>query len=385
MVTTSERGARSARIRRAVAAAVLAVAGALVGLSAPIFARPALAQDVALDDVPMPRLAPAKATPAAAQTAQATDSGDDSGDSATDGDVAPDGTDATEPNGTDDIEGGSGDDLDGIVAPDTADQPPDAGPPKDIRPGLFTLEARLAKDDPPLGDGVKWRIFGDTPDQTGHLPVLGEADGGVIYIRLDQGTYFVHAAYGRAGATRKIDVNSPTGGEVVVLNAGGVRLLAVNGKDEPLNTGDVTFDVYAPDEGGADERFLLIPNAPPGHVLSLNAGTYHVVCKYGDANAIVRTDIKIEPGKLTEATIFQKAARLTLKLVEQHGGEALADTAWTVLTQKGERVVESVGAFPSVVLAAGDYTARARHDDKIFQANFSVEAGVNHDVEVLAE
>jgi hypothetical protein len=39
----------------------------------------------------------------------------------------------------------------------------------------------------------------------------------------------------------------------------------------------------------------------------------------------------------------------------------------------------------AVCAAAGDYTARARHDDKIFQANFSVEAGVNHDVEVLAE
>jgi hypothetical protein len=376
MANSAESRAYRGRIRRVLAAAGFALACGLIGLSSPAFA-----QHLALDDVPMPHLAPGKAAAPAERTAQAADSGD----SATDGDVAPDDTDATEPNGTDDIEGGSGDDMDGMVAPDTLDQPPDAGPPKDIRPGLFTLEARLAKDDPPLGEGVKWRIFGDKPDQSGHLPVLGEADGGIIYIRLDQGTYFVHAAYGRAGATRKIDVNSPTGGEVVVLNAGGVRLLAVNGKDTPLHAGDVTFDVYAPDEGGADERFLLIPNAPPGHVLSLNAGTYHVVCKYGDANAIVRTDIKIEPGKLTEATVFQKAARLTLKLVEQHGGEALADTAWTVLTQKGERVVQSVGAFPSVVLAAGDYTARAQHDDKIFQANFSVEAGVDRDVEVLAE
>jgi hypothetical protein len=282
--------------------------------------------------------------------------------------------------------GGSGDDIDGGPVVGIGNPAPiDAGPPSDIRPGSFTLEARLEANGPPLGDGVKWRIFGDTPGPDGHLKLLGEASGGIIYIRLDQGTYYVHAAYGRAGATRKIEVNAPTGGEVLVLNAGGVRLLAINGKDQPLAQGDVAFDIYAPDEGGSEERFLLVPNAPPGHVISLNAGTYHVVSKYGDANAIVRADIKVDPGKLTEATVFQQAARLTLKLVEQHGGEAMADTAWSVTTLSGESVVESVGAFPSVVLSAGDYTAKAKHDGKTYQKNFSVEAGANRDVEVLVE
>lgn len=295
--------------------------------------------------------------------------------------------------GDSDIEmdlGGSGDDLEGaapVIGVEPSAPQVDAGPPSDIRPGSFTLEARLAADGPPLGDGVKWRIFGDTPGPDGHLKLLGEASGGIIYIRLDQGTYYVHAAYGRAGATRKIEVNAPTGGEVLVLNAGGVRLTAINGKDkdQPLGQGDVAFDIYAPDEGGSEERFLLIPNAPPGHVISLNAGTYHVVSKYGDANAIVRADIKIDPGKLTDATVFQEAARLTLKLVAQHGGEALADTAWSVTTLGGESVVESVGAFPSVVLAAGDYTAKAKHEGKTFQKNFSVEAGANRDIEVITE
>jgi hypothetical protein len=79
------------------------------------------------------------------------------------------------------------------------------------------------------------------------------------------------------------------------------------------------------------------------------------------------------------------ALEAALKLVEAHGGEAIADTAWSVVTPAGESVVESVGAFPSVVLAEGDYTAVARHDDRIFQANFSVVPGLNRDIEVLAE
>ncbi len=286
--------------------------------------------------------------------------------------------------GTDDDALGSGD---GVIIDPTAEGglAPDVGPPSEIRPGTFTLEARMTPDGGPLGEGVHWRIYGDKPGTDGHLPLLGEADGGIVYIRLDQGSYFVHAAYGRAGATRKLDVSGPTGGEVVVLNAGGMRLLALNGEDVRLNPGEVSFDIYAPDEGGSEERFLLIPNAPPGKIVALNAGTYHVVSKYGDANAVVRADVKVEPGKLTEATIYQEAARLTFKLVEQHGGEALADTAWTVTTPDGATIAEMVGAFPSMVLSAGDYTAFAQHSGRRFQTNFTVSANAHRDIEVLAE
>jgi hypothetical protein len=342
---------------------------ALIGACLMLLAVPALAETAA---VPLPRISPSKST---AQDA-ATDSSADTGDAAAD-----DGSDSGD--GTDDVGAGSGDDLDSVPA-DIPDQP-DVGPPSDIRAGSFTLEARLAPTAPPLGDGVKWRIFGDTPGPDGHLPLLGEADGGIVYLALDPGTYYVHVAYGRAGATRKLAVTGRTGGEVVVLNAGGMRLAAMNGKDQPLRPGEVAFDIYAPDEAGSEQRFLLVPNAPPGHIISLNAGTYHVVSKYGDANAVVRATIKIEPDKLTEATVFQKAARLTLKLVEQHGGEAIADTAWTVTTLGGANVAHNVGAFPTVILAAGDYTAFAKHDGKTFQKNFTVAATEDREIEVLAQ
>jgi hypothetical protein len=369
---------RSGRIGwRTAAGAALA---ALIGLACPAFGQEAI-------PVPIPHRSPGK--PAAeALTAQNTPApaiqpaDPAAGDPGGDGDAAmPPAGDTSGINtdlGSDDIDVG----VSGAAVQDAA---PVIAPPSDIRPGSFTLEARLTASGPPLGPDVKWRIFGDTPDPDGKLKLLGEASGGIIYVRLDPGTYYVHAAYGRAGATRKVDVSQPTGGEVLVLNAGGMRLVAINGKDQTLAQGQVTFDIYAPDEGGSDEQFLLVPNAPPGHVISLNAGTYHVVSKYGDANAIVRADIKIDPGKLTEATVYQKAARLTLKLVEQHGGEAIADTAWTVATAAGADIVESVGAFPSVVLAAGDYTAIAKHDGKTFRTNFSVDPGTDRDVEVLAQ
>jgi hypothetical protein len=184
---------------------------------------------------------------------------------------------------------------------------------------------------------------------------------------------------------RTITVGGGVSSDNVVLNAGGLRLSALVGKDQPLNGNDVSFDIYAPDDEGAVERALVVSNAPAGRIIGLNAGTYHVVCHYGEANAIVRADIKVQPGKLTEAAVYQKAARLTLKLVSEQGGEAIANTAWSVVTPAGESVADFVGAFPSVVLAAGEYTAIAKHEGKMYERTFTVEPGLNHDIEVIAK
>jgi hypothetical protein len=282
-----------------------------------------------------------------------------------------------------DADGADADQLD--PAAGSLSVAPDVGPPADIRPGSYTLEARLAVDGPALRDGVRWRIFGDTAGPDGKFPLLGEASGGVIYVRLDPGVYYITAAFGHAGASRRIEVTEPTGGQVVVLNAGGMRLLAINGEDQALRAGDVAFDISAYGSDGSDETFAVVRGTPPGHVVALTAGTYHVVCRYGDANAVVRADIRVDAGKLTEATMYQKAARLTLKLVEAHGGEALANTAWSVVTATGENIIESVGAFPSVVLSAGEYRAIAKHDGKVYEGTFKVQPGADRDVEVLLQ
>ena len=249
----------------------------------------------------------------------------------------------------------------------------------------FTLEARLTEATPPLTRGVSWRIFDAAPTADGKLKLVGEAHGGSVRIILKPGSYFVHASYGRAIAMRTITVGAGVDSDNVVLNAGGLRLSAMVGKDQPLTASDVSFDVYSPDDDGAQERTAVVTNAPAGHVIGLNAGTYHVVCHYGAANAIVRADIKIQPGKLTEAAVYQKAARLTLKLVSEQGGEAIANTAWSVVTPSGDSVADFVGAFPSVVLAAGQYTAIAKHEGKSYEHDFTVEPGLNRDIEVMAK
>jgi hypothetical protein len=121
-----------------------------------------------------------------------------------------------------------------------------------------------------------------------------------------------------------------------------------------------------------------------GDVVVLPEGMYHIVSNYGDSNSIVRSDIRVQAGKLTDVTVTHRAAAIVLKLVSERGGEALANTSWSVLTPGGDVVKESIGAFPKVILAEGDYRAIARNEGKTYEREFKVITGVDGEIEVLA-
>ena len=76
---------------------------------------------------------------------------------------------------------------------------------------------------------------------------------------------------------------------------------------------------------------------------------------------------------------------MTLKLVNTAGGEALANTSFSILTPGGDVIREMIGAFPSLVLAEGEYVAIARHDNKTYQATFKVVSNQDRDVDVIAQ
>ncbi|WP_147178243.1 hypothetical protein [Ciceribacter naphthalenivorans] len=248
-----------------------------------------------------------------------------------------------------------------------------------------SMEARLTSDGEPMQQGLSWRVFSPIPGADGKLPLVASAEGGAADFQLAPGDYFVNVAFGRAGATKKLTV--PGEGEVekqvLVLDAGGIILNAVSGPDARIPVKDLRFDVYSSEVQADGERGLVLANVPPNTIIRLNAGTYHIVSEYGSVNAVVRADIKIEAGKLTEAVMQHHASQINLKLVAEPGGEAIADTAWSVLAGSGDVVAESVSAFPVMVLAEGEYTAVARNKDKIYQKDFAVNAGRNEDVEVL--
>ena len=150
--------------------------------------------------------------------------------------------------------------------------------------------------------------------------------------------------------------------------------------DEALccfNAGALRFDMDG-------NRNQIINNAKPGLITRLNAGIYQIVSTYGDANASVRADVTVEPGKLSDVTISHTAAKVTFKLVTRAGGDAMADTQWTITNAQGELVKESVGALPTHILAMGTYAVSAKHGGRTYRRDFSVPTGDIFEVEIQA-
>jgi hypothetical protein len=72
-------------------------------------------------------------------------------------------------------------------------------------------------------------------------------------------------------------------------------------------------------------------------------------------------------------------------LVQSPGGEALADTKWSVLTSTGDVVKENTGALPTHILAIGDYAVVANHNGASYTNKFSVTSGQAKQIEVVME
>lgn len=250
--------------------------------------------------------------------------------------------------------------------------------------GALTLNARLDEDGENIPDGIVWRIFSPELNRDGQLQLLGVSKGGGAVFDVPPGSYFLHVGYGRAGVTKRIDFDGRPTQEVVVLDAGGLRLNASAnvGEGSKIRSDKLTFDIYSEESPGS-QRALVAEKVPADTVVRLNSGTYHVVSNYGSVNAVVRADVRVEPNRITEATMHHRAAELTMKLVREEGGEAIADTAWSISSLQGDIVRESVGAFSSVVLAEGEYVVVARNRERLYQRELVVEAGHDAEVELL--
>ena len=251
-------------------------------------------------------------------------------------------------------------------------------------PGEITLVAQLTPEGSAITRGMVWRVFGPQPGPDGKLPLIASSQGGSGVFQLQPGSYLVHASFGRAGATKRITVGREGKRENIVLDAGGLKLNAVLVGGKRISPSQLKFSIYEAKADAKGQHALIIPNVNPNTVVRLNSGSYQVVSNYGSDNAIIRSDLKVEAGKLTEATIEHHAAELTMKLVREAGGEAIADTSWSVVTQSGDTVRDIVGAYAPMVLSEGEYTVIAKNRDKLYQRELKVEAGHNQEVELIA-
>jgi len=253
--------------------------------------------------------------------------------------------------------------------------------------GGLALLSHLIDKGPPIKSGLIWRIYEEKPDKvTGKHKLISAYKVPRPVMSLPKGSYLINAAYGRAFLTRKISIKAGENkNEHFVLNAGGLKISSVLANGNPVLENTVIFDIFSDERDQYGKRIKVIGKVRPNLVVRLNAGIYHIVSTYGDANASSRADISVEAGKMTQATIDHKAAKATFKLVYQKGGEALADTQWSLLSPTGKIIKKSAGALPTHFLAAGDYTVLAERGDKKYSQHFSIEAGETRQIEVIIQ
>jgi hypothetical protein len=272
----------------------------------------------------------------------------------------------------------------------TMPPPPNAPAPTYTAPMVpagqvaLAVAARFGASAPMITtNALVWRVYSAKSDEKGAYRLLKEEKGAAPTFILPAGAYVVHVALGLATAVKTVQLNGETVRDVFDLPAGGVRLEGKVG-DVRIPAGQISFDIYPGSQFDVGDRRPVAERVLTGDTVVVQEGTYFVVSNYGDGNATVRSDIRVQAGKLTDVTVNHRAAVMTLKLVTARGGEALASTAWSVLTPGGDVIKESIGAFPRVVLQEGDYRAIARNEGKVFERGFKVTAGVDGDVEVLA-
>lgn len=246
----------------------------------------------------------------------------------------------------------------------------------------LTLSAVLEGDTTILSSGLVWRIFNDQTDGTS-ARFVQESDEAQPTFKLAPGAYIVHVTYGLSGTTRRFVLGQTALNEKIAISAGGLRFAATIG-DAPIAPDLVTFTIYVA-VGNDPEGRVIAENVRPGTVVRLPSGAYRIVSRYGDTNAATSADLQVEAGKLIDVTMKHRAATITLKLVETEGSESIAGTAFSVLTPGGDTIKDLQGAFPSLILAEGEYVLIARSGGATYTKEFKVQNGLNADVEIVAK
>jgi hypothetical protein len=248
----------------------------------------------------------------------------------------------------------------------------------------LSLTARFGREAAAaINSGLVWRVFPAKPEANGTFRLIKEDKTPNPVLPLPAGNYIVHLTCGMASIAKAVRVDNVTR-EVFELPAGGIKLEGRVG-DAKIPPAAITFDIFQGSQFDSNSSTTpLVQGVVTGDVVVVPEGNYYLISNYGDSNAAVRSDIRVQTGKLTEVTVSHRAALITLKLVGEKGGDAIANTNWSIITPGGDVIKESTGIFPRMVLAEGDYRAIARNEGRTFEREFKVVTGVDGEIEVLA-
>lgn len=250
------------------------------------------------------------------------------------------------------------------------------------RTGVLALRATYGDRGGEIPDNLVWRVYSV---RGGDIQLVTKTDAARPSLVLPAGQYAIHVSHGLATATRELNVGETGSVTTVPISAGSLTVTGYLGIPErPIPPARQKLSVFIPTANNSEGK-LVSDTLRPNTRITLPEGRYHLVSTYSGSNSVVRTDVKIETGKVTEAVVNHRAATMTLKLVRGKGGVALAGAEWTIETPGGDIVAEAVGAFPSVDIGEGAYNVLARHNDREYKGQMKVEGGINRDFEIVVE
>ncbi len=262
---------------------------------------------------------------------------------------------------------------------------PTANTPLSAQTGSVQLTAFLTDVGPELSRGIVWRVFALAPDNN-QPTLISEHRNPSPTLSLPPGTYAINVAFGLAHLTKTLKVTSGVRlREKFVINAGGLKIVTRTAANNLIGAMNAAYDLLTDERDQFGKRRKILSNMRPGRITRLNSGIYQIVSRLGDANAIVASEVTVEAGKLTEATVIHEAAKVTFKLVQRTGGEALADAQWIIMSGTGQVIKETAGALPTHVLAPGAYTISARWGGRLHTRSFAVRSGDNVEVEIVIQ
>ncbi len=232
-----------------------------------------------------------------------------------------------------------------------------------------------------LQDNMFYRVFEQQADLQGNRSEVTTSGAPEPLFRLPAGDYLLVGRHGEAFAEQAFSVSADALTTVSLdMNVGYLRVTSTMAEGMPPLDSGVFYRV---NEGQADlagNRDTVTSSGSAESLFRLTEGAYQLVTRHGAA--FTTTDISVTAGRLAESMIVLGTAILRAQAVTEEGGAPLSGGVfWTVLASEEdlsggrEQIVSDGLAQPQLIVKAGDYLLRVRHEGEEFDFPFSLSPG----------
>ncbi len=245
--------------------------------------------------------------------------------------------------------------------------------------GVLRLSAHAVSGDPPIS-GMRFAVY-NAEDKLLLRTSLDEQE-----LTLPVGDYRVTADLGLVHEERKLNITAGQNRtETILLNAGWLKLFAVNSGDKGPMTHGVDYKIFDSSTEGAAFNRALTTITKPATTIFLKRGRYRIESQCGSHNARLVRDVNVTAGDISEIEFEYQVSSVKLKLVPKPGAKPVEKVKWTLKYADGGTVLISQDAVPDLILQTGRYQVMAQHNAKTYSRTFEATANREHTIELIAE